>query len=262
MEIISLENDKEKQKLSFVLKNSNHAFANALRRIMKDEVPAMAIEDVEFRKNSSILYDEMIAHRLGLTPLTTDLKSYNLTEECKCEGKGCARCQLKMTLKARGPAMVYASEIKSKDPAVKPVYPKMPIVKLLKGQVLELEATAVLGKGKEHMKWSPAHVYYTYLTKVSVTHNQEKFEQFADKYPPQIFGKDGKIDRNLINTPALIDACEGICDDLVKVERDKNSFVFYVESWGQLEPKKIVLEASDILEKKLDSVVELVKKLK
>ncbi len=260
MEIRLFESDK--QKLSFVLKNSNPSFANALRRMMKDEVPVMAIEDVEFKKNSSILYDEMIAHRLGLIPLTTDLKSYNLPEECKCQGKGCARCQLQMSLKAKGPSIVYASEIKSKDPAVKPVYPKTPIVKLLKGQALELEATAVLGKGKEHMKWSPAQVYYSYLPKITVDHNQEKFEKFADKYPPQIFGQDGKIDRNLINTPVLIDACEGICDDLVKVERDPTSYVFYVESWGQLPPKKIVAEACNIFEARLDEVVELVKKLK
>lgn len=252
MEIKILENDK--QKLSFVLKNSNPAFANALRRIMKDEVPVMAIEDVEFRKNSSILYDEMIAHRLGLIPLTTDLKSYNLPEECKCEGKGCARCQLQMTLKARGPAIVYAADIKSKDSAVKPTHPKMPIVKLLKGQVLELEATAVLGKGKEHMKWSPGHIFYTYLPKITVTHNQEKFEKFADKYPPQIFGKDRKIDANLINSPTLVDACEGICDDLVKVERDPTSYVFYIESWGQLDPKKIILEAVKVFKEQLEEL--------
>ena len=56
---------------------------------MIDEVPTMAIEDVEFRKNNSILYDEMLAHRLGLVVLKTDLKSYDLLEECTCKGKGC-----------------------------------------------------------------------------------------------------------------------------------------------------------------------------
>ncbi len=61
---------------------------------MTEEVPTMAIEDVEFRKNNSILYDEIIAHRLGLVPLKTDLKSYNLPEKCKCKGEGCARFQL------------------------------------------------------------------------------------------------------------------------------------------------------------------------
>ena len=100
MEIRVLSNDKEKGKLSFIIKDTTPAFVNTLRRIMVEEVPTMAIEDVEFRKNNSILYDEMIAHRLGLISLKTDLKSYNLPENCKCKGEGCARCQLKLTLKA------------------------------------------------------------------------------------------------------------------------------------------------------------------
>ena len=101
IEIRLLEQDKEKNKVSFVLMNSTPSFANVIRRAIIEEVPVMAIEDVEFRKNNSILYDEIIAHRLGLLPLTTDLKSYNLSSECKCKGKGCARCQLKLTLKAK-----------------------------------------------------------------------------------------------------------------------------------------------------------------
>src|SRR3989344_5506471 len=174
MEVQLLEKDKETDKVNFILKDSTPAFANVLRRIMLWEVPVMAIDEIEFKKNGSILYDEMIAHRMGLVPLTTDLKSYTLPEKCKCEGKGCAHCQLKMSLKVKGPAMVYASDIKSKDPAVKPVYPKLPIVKLLKNQTLELEATATLGTGKRHAKWSPGHVYYTYLPKITVHDNPEK----------------------------------------------------------------------------------------
>ncbi len=159
MEIRILSSNKEEGKVSFIIKDTTPAFANTLRRIIVDEVPTMAVEEVEFRKNNSISYDEMIAHRIGLIPLTTDLKSYNLPEKCKCDGEGCARCQLKLTLKAtKGSGVVYASELKSKDPKVKPVYPKMPIVKLLKGQSLELEATAVLGKGKDHAKWQPSSV--------------------------------------------------------------------------------------------------------
>jgi DNA-directed RNA polymerase subunit D len=99
-----------------------------------------------------ILYDEMIAHRLGLVPLTTDLKSYNLPQKCTCKGAGCAKCQLKVSLKAKSAGLVLSSEIKTKDPEVKPVFDDIPVVKLLKGQDLELTATAVLGKGKEHAK--------------------------------------------------------------------------------------------------------------
>ncbi|MEM4397652.1 MAG: DNA-directed RNA polymerase subunit D, partial [Candidatus Woesearchaeota archaeon] len=74
---IEILNEKD-NKMSFLLKDSNPAYANALRRIMINEVPVMAIEEVEFKKNSSALYDEIIAHRLGLIPLTTDLSSYEL----------------------------------------------------------------------------------------------------------------------------------------------------------------------------------------
>lgn len=162
MEVKIPDYDKKSNKLCFVLKNSDVVFANAIRRTIIDEVPTMAIEDVEFRRNNSVLYDEVIAHRLGLIPLKTDLKSYNLPSKCKCEGAGCARCQVKLILRSSTPGYVYASELKSQDPKISPVYPEMPIAKLLKGQKIELEAVAVLGKGKEHAKFSPGHAYYKY----------------------------------------------------------------------------------------------------
>lgn len=160
MEVKLVENQEKKNRLIFSLKGVDTAYANTLRRIMGFEVPVMAIEEVEFRKNTSILYDEMISHRLGLIPLTTDLKSYNMMSECKCKGAGCASCTVKLILKAQGPCTVYSSDIKSKDPEIKPINGKMPIVKLLEGQELEFEATAVLGQGKEHSKWCPGLVYY------------------------------------------------------------------------------------------------------
>ena len=85
MEIRVLENSKEQGKISFILKDSNPVYANTLRRIMIDEVPTMAIEDIEFVKNNSILYDEIIAHRLGLIPLKTDVT--DTLSEYQKEGK-------------------------------------------------------------------------------------------------------------------------------------------------------------------------------
>ena len=160
MEDKLVEYQEKKNRLILSVKGVDTAYANTLRRIMGFEVPVMAIEDVEFRKNSSILYDEVIAHRLGLVPLSTDLKSYNMMNECKCKGAGCASCTVKLVLKVQGPCTVYASDIKTKDPEIKPIYGKMPIVKLLEGQELEFEATAILGQGKEHSKWCPGLVFY------------------------------------------------------------------------------------------------------
>ena len=86
--------------------------------------------------------------------------SYELPEECSCKGAGCAKCQLKITLKTGKRGIVLASDAHSKDPKCKFAYPDMPIVKLLAKQKLELEATAVLGQGKNHAKWSPGLVFY------------------------------------------------------------------------------------------------------
>lgn len=261
MEVELLSKDKEKGKLSFILKDSSAFFANTLRRTMLEEVPTLAIEDVEFRENSSALYDEIIAHRLGLIPIKTDLKSYSLPEECGCKGKGCAKCQLKMTLKAKGAGLVYASDIKSKDPKCKPVFPKMPIVKLLKGQSIQIEAVARLGKGKEHIKWSPGFIYYKAYPMIEI---KKDCEEAVASCPVSVFEfKKGKLLINKDNLlkchlcGACVDACPG---GAVKVNGSKTDLIVYLESWGQLEPKEIVKSAMDIFRKKCDEFVKLLKK--
>ncbi len=262
MEVKLLEKTKEKDRVSFLLKDASPAFANMMRRYIIEEVPVMSIEDVELRKNSSVLYDEMIANRLGLIPLRTDLKSYTLPEKCKCEGKGCARCTLKLILKAKGPGMVYSSDIKTKDPKVKPVFNKIPIVKLLKGQLLEIEATAVLGKGKEHAKWSSGHVYYKYKPSIEVTGDPENSAELATKYP-QIFEiKNNKLlvmKENLFKYDLLEDF-EAMTKNKVKVTEKDNEFIFQVESFGQLDYIEMLIEALDAFGEHLEEFTEKIKK--
>jgi len=263
MEVRVLENNKDDGKLSVIIKDTNVAFANTLRRIMMDEVPTMAIEDVEFRKNNSILYDEIIAHRLGLIPLKTDLKSYNLPEKCRCDGKGCARCQLKLTLKAGTTGTVCATELKSKDPAVKPVYPKMPIMKLLKGQSVEIEATAVLGKGRMHSKWSPCIAYYKYKPIVEIG-NVKNPEAIVEATHGNVFEiKSGKLEviKDNLFKYDFAGVVEDVSNGEVKIKHD-NDFIFYIESWGQLKCKEILNQAIDIFNETFDEFNDKIKKAK
>jgi hypothetical protein len=51
--------------------------ANAIRRILLSEVPTMAIDTVFIYKNTSIIQDEVLAHRLGLIPLRADPRRMN-----------------------------------------------------------------------------------------------------------------------------------------------------------------------------------------
>lgn len=263
MEIKVIENNKQAGKVTFLLKESTAAFANTIRRLATAEVPAMAIEEVEFSKNNSVLYDEIVAHRLGLVPLKTDLKSYNLPEKCKCEGKGCARCQLKLVLKSdKGDEMVYASQLKSKDPAVKPVYPDMPIVKLLKSQSIELEATAVLGKGKNHVKWCPCHAYYRHKPVAEIDKGIKNPEEIVEAVPGGVFEikNDALVAKDHLYKYDLAGAAERASHGKVRI-KNTNDFIFNIESFGQLSCKEILKVSMDVLDEQLDEVAELVRKV-
>ncbi len=150
--------NREQDTLRFVLSDVSPAFANALRRIILSEVPVMAIDDVMILENNSVMYDEILAHRLGLIPITTD-QTYNLPEECTCKSElGCEKCRASFSLEieASDPVeVVYSSHLKPENPEVRPVSDKIPIVKLAQGQRIKLEAYARLGRGKAHAKWQP-----------------------------------------------------------------------------------------------------------
>ncbi|MBI4738014.1 DNA-directed RNA polymerase subunit D [Candidatus Woesearchaeota archaeon] len=255
MEITILENKKKYNRVSFILKDTSSVFANMLRRVIMDEVPTLAIENVEFRKNTSVLYDEIIAHRLGLIPLVTDIDSYKLPDECTCKGEGCSQCQVSFSLKAKGPGMVYASELVPKDPKILPVFPKTPIVNLGKGQVLEFEAIAVLGKGKNHAKWSPGTVYYKYRPQIELAKGIPNPKEVVQSCPVDVF--DLKNNQVIVNKDNelrchLCGNCVDVAPNHIKLNESDKEVVFFVESWGQLSPKEMVERSLEIFKKKLD----------
>jgi DNA-directed RNA polymerase subunit D len=264
MKIEQVSKDKEDMKRVFIVKDEPYWFVNSLRRLMVGEVPVLAIEDVEFRKNDSAAYDEIVALRLGLIPFKTNLKELNMKQSCTCKGAGCAMCQVVFKLKEKGPKMVYAKQIKLPDPKLAPVFPEMPIVKLDKGQELEFEAIAILGKGIEHMKWSPGLVHYKYFPNIKITDskvNSETGQKAAERCPLGILEfKQGKlkvVESKLLNChlcEACVDACPGI-----KVEHDEKEHVVYMESWGQLPCREIARESATVFENKLDELAKLIK---
>lgn len=155
--MVSIKTEGNKSVVEF--KDTHNTIVNAFRRVILDEVPTFAIEDVEIVKNDSALYDETLAHRLGLVPLTTNLSDYNSKEDCKCGSVGCALCEVKMSLSQSEAGYVYSGSIKSEDPAVKPAFDTIPVTKLLDGQEVEANVVAVLGVGRTHAKWAPAHAF-------------------------------------------------------------------------------------------------------
>jgi len=161
-------------KMSFTITGANVEIANALRRTVIAGVPVMAIDKIRIYQNNSVLNDEMLAHRIGLIPLSTDLKTYNLKRDCTCEGEGCAKCTATLTLDAKGPGVIYSGQLNPQDPEVKPIYDNIPIIKLTENQQLKLEAVAELGYGREHIKWQGGLASYEL--------KKDKIEFFIESY--------------------------------------------------------------------------------
>ena len=99
---------KAERRMVLQIEDIDTGIANALRRIMLTQIPVLAIEEVEFLENNSGFYDELLAHRLGLVPLT--FSKMNLKSECKCNEKGCSACEVSVSLNKKGPCLSTSIE--------------------------------------------------------------------------------------------------------------------------------------------------------
>jgi len=261
--------EKTDDYMRFIIKGVDVPFVNALRRIMLAEVPSMAIDELVILENSSMLHDEILAHRMGFIPLKTDLDSYNLPEECTCKSEfGCNLCRLSLTLEVEAKedaTTVYSKDLQSENPDIRPVSDKIPIVKLAPEQKIKLEAYARLGKGRNNAKWQPVSMCtYKYLPQIKI--NAENCNSCGDcvKICPQkvlINTGEGIKTQNEIECNLCQD-CVDACPQnppAIEISWHKGAFIFNIESTGALPVERIVLEAIKILNKK---IVDFSKQLK
>lgn len=255
VKLIKSENGKQ----VFRIKGLDYTKMNTLRRMVKNRVPTMAIDEITIIENSSAMYDEMLALRCGLLVLSTDLKSYTLPEECKCQGEGCARCTLTMTINVTGPKTVYAEDIKSKDPKVIPIYEKTPITKLLDGQSLKIEAKARLGYGKQHIKYSPGLLFYKGYPNIKIG-NVKNAKAIVESCPRNVFEEsNGKVKIKDAEACILCKACSDL-DENITVEGAEDDFILTVEPWGQITVKEIMEQAVKAMENDLTELEKEMKK--
>ena len=249
---------EENGTLALRVSDTTAAYINTLRRYITAKVPTMAIDFVELKTNNSILYDEMVAHRLGLIPLTTDLETYTLPKEEWTEPTGDPRVEVQLTLsvpKVKQTTVVKAKELVSKDKKITPVHTDMPIAKLVEGQDMELIATARLGIGEEHSKWSPGHVWYNHYPHITITKQPKNPEEVAKQYPQLFEVKSGKL---------TVKAAHNMPDkqiDGIEVTHEDGDYVLFVESFGQLSAEDMIAQALSAYDQQLDEFAELAKTL-
>jgi DNA-directed RNA polymerase subunit D len=168
------END---EKISILLSDSGRAFVNALRRTLMSDTPKMAIDTVRFEmgtieqdgevwETNGPLPDEVIAQRLAMIPIPTKHDEFHFQDSCpSCaelviEDRGCPLCTMIYTCKAfgsEGGRTVTAGDMSflGAGGSISEKYHSIPITKLSRGQMIEFYATAIMGRGRDHAKWSP-----------------------------------------------------------------------------------------------------------
>ena len=261
--------EKNDNILRVIVRDTEVPLMNALRRIALAHVPCMAIDEVVMIDNLSVLQDEIIAHRLGLTPLKTNLDNYNTPEECSCQNEfGCSQCRVTLSIDTEATddtRTVYSGDLISENPEIVPVSDKVPIVKLAKGQKLKLEAYARLGIGKTHAKWQPVCMAsYKYYPKIIVpTSSCDDCKKCVDICPKKVLElKDGKVGvRDLYSCNMCMD-CVDACPKKpspLKVEWERNTFILNLESTGTLPPERVLQEATKILGQQLKEFEEQLK---
>ena len=234
----------------FIVRDAEVPFINAIRRCAMVNVPKIAIEDVNIVRNDSAMFNEVLAHRLGLTPLVSNIEAieglplpeddgWEYNEETDSWADNLKKGVI-FKLNEVGPKVVYSKDLISSDETIKPVYDTIPLVKLKDGEVLDIEAVAKVGYGKEHAKWMPTTVCaYKQYPEITFDEDKEVDYDCALACPRGVLKSDRRSKHN----------------GYINVGYRENDFIFRIETDGSMPPKEVLLKACDKLGEKAEKFI-------
>lgn len=278
----------DEREANFDLIHIDTSIANAFRRIMISEVPSVAAEYVYFFNNTSVIQDEVLAHRIGLVPLKvdpdmlswidnslpdeekfTDENTIVLTLNVKCTRNPDAPKDCTDPNVLYRSANIYARDLKfepqgkqletfAKCPVV-PADPDILLAKLRPGQEISLRAHCILGIGGDHAKFSPVSTAsYRLMPHIQITKpiQGESADRFANCFPAGVIGIDEKHEA-YVKDPRKDTVSREVLrheefNDKVKLGRVRDHFVFNVESSGAMTPEEIFFKSVRILKNKAE----------
>ena len=235
--------ERNERSATFLVRGVTPAFANGIRRAMIADVPTLSVDTVRVIENSSVMFDEQIALRLGLIPLTTP-DDYRPDDT------------VTLAIDVEGPATAYSGDLVSSDEQVQPADENVPIIELKEGQRLELEADAKLGYGKDHAKHQGGvAVGYRHLQRVDVGGEKGDYEDDEAEIIRGVIEEDGE----LVETESFDnDLSQRYPGKEVTVEDVPNAFIFDVETDGSMPVDELVLKAVETLRLRADELEDAV----
>ncbi|KAK3811180.1 MAG: DNA-directed RNA polymerase [Benniella sp.] len=282
-------NRLSKTEMEFDMIGIDAAIANAFRRILIAEVPTMAISNVFVMNNTSVVVDEVLAHRLGLVPILADPTKFDFKEKdetstdlntivfrlnVKCKRNPQASPTETDPQKKYIHSTVYSGDLiwdpkgdqaeRFKDCPIKPVHDDIVIAKLRPGQEIDVEVHCEKGLGQDHAKWSPvATATYRLLPEIlingEITGNDAvKFQSCFPKGVVDIVEERG-VKKAVVVNPRKDTVSREVLrhpefEDKVKLTRVRDHFIFTIESVGSIEPQDLLVQAVQVLLEKCEQV--------
>jgi len=272
---------EEDYKIQVLLSKTDRSFANALRRSLISDTPKMAIDSVRFQlgtkeqdeeiwETTGPIPDEMVAQRLAMIPIPTVHDKFYFQDECpNCKDlveadRGCLECQMIYTCVVFGTEegrWVTAGDMKylgEEALEIPDEFKSIPITKLMKGQMIEFYATAIMGRGRDHTKWSPVCGVTFHPRRIGVLNNKTKAKVLWDMdlgISAKDFNKDGRledVDKVAILSDELNHVGEGteasrVFKDAISLEEVSGEFILSFETDGSMSPKNALMMAIEEL---------------
>ncbi len=267
MPLTILENSE--RYIRFKITDITPSEANALRRTLISDIPKLAIDKVNFHHgqirdeqgnvyDSSLpLFDEIVAHRLALIPLVSDLKM-NYRDQCTCGGEGCSLCTASFSVNKLGPSTLTSGDlIPVSGTVASAADPDIPIVKLGPKQAILVSVDAVLGTAVTHAKWQlTSGVSYKYSRKFIVPKKSTiDWENIKETCPGSFVSEDEEtaVFTDDESCSKLIPFFE---DERVKVEEDPSTYIFQFETDGSLTAMDTLEYALKRIPQRLNGLIE------
>ncbi|XP_069464919.1 DNA-directed RNA polymerases I and III subunit RPAC1 isoform X2 [Ambystoma mexicanum] len=260
-----------------------HGYDDTWDQMKFEKVPTMAVEKVFVYNNTSIIQDEILAHRLGLIPIKADPRLFEYRSQGDEEGTEIDTLQFQLKIKCtRNPRAskessdpnelyidhkVYTKHMKwvpignqvdlFPKADLSPVHDDILIAQLRPGQELDIVMHCVKGIGKDHAKFSPvATASYRLLPEITLLApvEGELAEKLKRSFSP------GVIELQTVNGKTVARVANSRMDtgsreifrheefkNLVRMARVRDHYIFSVESTGVLPPDVLVCEAIKVL---------------
>mmetsp|Transcript_16563 Transcript_16563/g.25729 ORF Transcript_16563/g.25729 Transcript_16563/m.25729 type:complete len:339 (+) Transcript_16563:2466-3482(+) len=263
-------NSKETNNCVIKIDNVPIPLLNSIRRLAIAETMSLAIEKVYFFDNSSIIPDEIIAHRLGLVPIRTIPDILDFFNDKLPSQKIILSLAKSVPIGHSKNFSIYSKNLKLKTyglflPMIKnnqinSIFRDILLLKLSPGQKIKCECHCKIGTGSQNCKFSPvAAVFYKICPKIKIV--TEIRGNLATKIfkacPVRVFDnnyeKKSVKSRLVVTNPQFCTFCNNCLKfqdggfDLIKIGRLKNRMTFVIESTGVNSAETLFFRALQLL---------------